>query len=128
VQVRSDADVLVVQTRCQVLCKDFFGPTDCVRLATAASELARNIYMYAKEGEVTLELAEDGLQARLSLVAADRGPGIADVETVLSGKYRSRTGLGRGLAGTKQLLDSLEIESGPGRGTVVRGFKRARRV
>jgi serine/threonine-protein kinase RsbT len=126
VPVRSDADVLVVQTRSQVLCRGFFGATDCVRLATAASELARNIYLYAREGEFSLLLSEDPSGVRLTLTARDQGPGIADLERILAGKYVSRTGLGRGLVGTQALLDGLEIDTAPGRGTVVRGWKKAR--
>jgi serine/threonine-protein kinase RsbT len=126
IPVKSDADVLVVQGRCQALCKEFFGATDCVRLATAASELARNIYMYAKQGELTLELAEDERAIRLAITATDRGPGITDLSSILAGTYVSRTGLGRGLAGTRKLLDQMEIESAPGRGTTVRGWKRGR--
>jgi serine/threonine-protein kinase RsbT len=126
VPVSSDVDVLAVQSKCQAMCKEFFGATDCVRLATAASELARNIYMYAKTGKVLLELCEDGEGVRFSVTASDRGPGIANVEAVLAGTYVSRTGLGRGLAGTRKLLDHLEVESTPGQGTVVRGWKRAR--
>jgi serine/threonine-protein kinase RsbT len=124
--MRSDADVLRVQGRSQALCKDFFGATDCVRLATAASELARNIYLYAREGELTLELAEDTRGVRFSLTAIDHGPGIPDLERVLSGHYVSRTGLGRGLVGTRALLDHLEIETTAGVGTTVRGWKRGR--
>jgi serine/threonine-protein kinase RsbT len=126
IPVRSDADVLVVQSRCQALCKDFFGGTDCVRLATAASELARNIYMYAREGEVRLEVSEDAEGVRFTVVASDRGPGIANLAEVLGGTYVSRTGLGRGLAGTRALLDDLQVDSAPGKGTVVRGSKRTR--
>jgi len=126
VSVSSDMDVLVVQTRCQTLCRNFFGATDCVRLATAASELARNIYLYAKRGELTLTLTEEFSGVCLTLVARDQGPGIANVAHVLSGNYVSKTGLGRGLIGTRALLDGLEIDSAPGRGTIVKGWKRAR--
>jgi serine/threonine-protein kinase RsbT len=115
-----------VQTRCQALCRDFFSATDCVRLATAASELARNIYMYAREGEVRLELREDDRGVLFTVLATDRGPGIANVAEVLSGRYVSRTGLGRGLSGARKLLDDLEVDSAPGKGTTVRGWKRSR--
>jgi serine/threonine-protein kinase RsbT len=128
VTVRSDADVLTAQARCQALCKEFFGATDCVRLATAASELARNIYLYARQGELSLELSEDARGVRLTIVATDQGPGIPNLEHVLSGTYRSKTGLGRGLVGTRALLEELQIETAPGRGTTVRGWKYGRRA
>lgn len=127
--IRTDSDVLVVQRRCQYLTRGVFGATDCVRLATAASELARNIYMYAKTGQLTLTLTEFETHMQLQIRAEDQGPGISllELETVLSGRYVSRTGLGRGLCGTKALLDDFQIDSAPGRGTRVMGVRRARR-
>jgi anti-sigma regulatory factor (Ser/Thr protein kinase) len=124
--VKSDVDVLVVQTTCQQLCTEFFGATDVVRLATAVSELARNIYMYAKRGEVELSVFEGADGVRFSVVARDQGPGIPHLEEVLSGRYTSRTGLGRGLVGTRTLLDGMEIDSKVGVGTTVRGWKKVR--
>jgi len=126
IPVRSDADVLVAQSTCQQLCSAFFNSTDVVRLATVVSELARNIYMYAREGEILLEVAEAADGVRFSVEARDQGPGIANLEHVLSGAYNSRTGLGRGLKGSKALLDGMDVDTGPGRGTTVRGWKRAR--
>lgn len=126
--IRSDADVLVVQRRCQELTRGTFGSTDCVRLATAASELARNIYVYAKEGDLTLTILEDGGTHRFEILAEDQGPGIANLEAILAGHYVSRTGLGRGLAGTKVLLDEFSIETAPGAGTRIRGARRSRRA
>jgi serine/threonine-protein kinase RsbT len=126
IPVMSDSDVIIVQSRCQEMCRGLFRATDCVRLATAASELARNIYMYAARGELTLTLTERPEGTTFEIVAVDRGPGIANLEQVMSGKYVSRTGLGRGLSGTKQLLDGLEIDTDPARGTTVRGWKKAR--
>jgi serine/threonine-protein kinase RsbT len=127
IHVSSDADVLAVQMRVQELCRGFFNSTDCVKLATAASELARNIYLYARQGTIDLTLDEDAQGARFEVVAADQGPGIENLESILSGNYQSKTGLGRGLAGSRKLLDGLEVETGKGRGTRVRGWKRVRR-
>jgi serine/threonine-protein kinase RsbT len=127
VLVSSDEDVLAVQRRCQELTRHSFSPTDGVKLATAASELARNIYMYAKRGEIRLRLVEDYEGIRLELIATDQGPGIRDVNLVLSGQYTSKTGLGKGLRGTKSMLDTLEIQSSPTQGTTIHGSKRARR-
>ncbi|MBL9039124.1 MAG: hypothetical protein JNG84_11450 [Archangium sp.] len=125
--IRTDADVLVVQRTSQQLTRGFFSVTDGVRLATAASELGRNIYMYAKHGTLMLSLCEESAAYRFDVVADDEGPGISNLEQVLSGRYVSRTGLGRGLVGTKALLDELIIDSAPGRGTHVKGLRRVRK-
>ena len=95
-----------------------FTLLDQTKIATAASELARNILLYVGDGELrvaTLESPRRGIQ----ISAVDSGTGIADVDLVMSGGYRSRTGMGLGLKGTKRLMDALEIDSRPGRGTTV---------
>lgn len=95
-----------------------FTLLDQTKIATAASELARNILLYVGDGElrvVALESPRRGIQ----ISAVDSGTGIADVDLVMSGGYRSRTGMGLGLKGTKRLMDTLEIDSRPGRGTTV---------
>ncbi len=126
IRVRSDSEVLHVQTRCLTLCRGFFSSSDCVRLATAASELARNIYMYAKEGDIRLKLSEESNFIRFDISAKDQGPGIPNLDVVLSGAYVSRTGMGKGLRGTKSLLDHCTITSKPGEGTSIEGYKKTR--
>jgi anti-sigma regulatory factor (Ser/Thr protein kinase) len=126
--IASDRDVLTVQRATQQLTRGFFGLTDCVRLATAASELARNIYMYAKQGVFTLRLSEEPTAYLFELSAVDNGPGISNLDAILRGQYHSRTGLGRGLAGTKVLLDELKVDSSPGKGTRITGHRRARKA
>lgn len=79
------------------------------RIATAVSELARNAHRYAGGGRVIF-----GVEDRsLTVEVVDQGSGIADVETVLSGTYRSTTGMGFGLIGVRRLMDGFEISSGP---------------
>jgi signal transduction histidine kinase len=104
-----------------------FDSQDQVRIATAASELARNAFRYAGGGEVTFELATgsghlDQLQT-LTIEVSDDGPGIADLQRILRGRYVSNTGLGLGLVGTQRLMDDFKIESAPGTGTKVRVAK-----
>ncbi len=125
--IASDGDVLVVQRATQALTKGFFSITDCVRLATAVSELARNIYMYAKQGTVELKLSDEPVHWRFEVDARDEGPGIPNLEVILSGAYKSRTGLGRGIIGTRSLLDEMKIESAAGKGTRITGHRRARK-
>lgn len=125
--IASDADVLIVQRATQALTKGFFSVTDCVRLATAVSELARNIYMYAKTGTVELKLVDESSHWRFEVDARDQGPGIPNLELILSGAYKSRTGLGRGIIGTRSLLDEMKIESAAGKGTRIVGFRKVRK-
>jgi anti-sigma regulatory factor (Ser/Thr protein kinase) len=95
-----------------------FTLLDQTKIATAASELARNILLYVGDGELRVAALESPRRG-IQISAVDSGAGIADVDLVMSGGYRSRTGMGLGLKGTKRLMDALEIDSRPGRGTTV---------
>jgi serine/threonine-protein kinase RsbT len=95
-----------------------FTLLDQTKIATAASELARNILLYVGDGELRVTALESPRRG-IQIAAVDSGAGIADVDLVMSGGYRSRTGMGLGLKGTKRLMDALEIDSRPGRGTTV---------
>lgn len=124
--VTSDHDVVIAQETAQALIRGLFKPTDCIRVATAVSELARNIYLYAQTGDIRLQLAEAPERSLVfSVVAADHGPGIANLEEILAGAYRSKTGLGKGLLGARTLLEDVDIQTSPN-GTTIRGFKRTR--
>ncbi len=80
-----------------------------VRAATALSELTRNVLMYARGGRVRVEMNDR--DRRLRIIVRDDGPGIADIETILGGRYRSKTGLGRGLLGVRKLADYFHIKT-----------------
>ncbi len=79
------------------------------RAATIVSELARNIIRYAERGRI--ELHPDTSARTLHIVASDRGPGIADLEAIFAGTYRSATGLGLGLRGCRNLADALHVDT-----------------
>lgn len=123
--ISSDADVVIALRQCQVMTRRFFTATDVVRINTAVSELARNAHMYAGHGDLTLTLSEHLVGYSMAIVISDEGPGIPAHVLEMTGKYVSKTGLGRGLIGTRALLDEFNIESQPGR-TVIRGLKRSR--
>ena len=94
--------------------------TDQTLLATAISEVARNITAYAVRGEVVLSVIEDdGGRRGIRVIARDDGPGIENVEQALQDGYTSGTGLGLGLPGARRLVHHFEIETAPGRGTKV---------
>jgi serine/threonine-protein kinase RsbT len=99
-----------------------FSIPDAVKIATVVSELARNIVVYAQRGRIEIEAITEP-RAGLSVVAIDEGPGIADVAHILSGNYRSRTGMGLGLVGSKRLVDEFVVDSAPGKGTRVEARK-----
>ena len=92
-----------------------------VKVATAVSELARNIVFYAGQGMIELRPRLDEGEPRLEIIARDSGPGIdpAKLQTIFAGTYRSDRGMGKGLAAVKKLTDEFAIETAPGRGTVV---------
>jgi serine/threonine-protein kinase RsbT len=95
------------------------GIVDQSRVATAVSELARNVVLYAGTGVVTFRQLNDGRGSGLEIVVSDSGPGIADIELAMQDGYTSGNGLGVGLPGTKRLMDEFEIESEVGKGTTV---------
>lgn len=96
-----------------------FGLVDQTKLMTAASELARNIVLYAQGGSVTLEPLERLGRSGLRLVFADRGPGIPDLERAMRDGYSTGAGMGLGLPGTKRLAHEFAVTSSPDTGTRV---------
>jgi signal transduction histidine kinase/CheY-like chemotaxis protein len=92
---------------------------DQTRLATAVSEIARNAVRYARGGRVEFSIEGQTAPQILLVRVSDEGPGIADLSMVLSGQYRSTTGMGIGIMGTRRLMDAFDIDSAPGRGTTV---------
>jgi serine/threonine-protein kinase RsbT len=96
-----------------------FGVTDVTRIVTAASELTRNMYLYAGSGSATWRRVRDGAREGLEVVFADRGPGIANIEQAMQPGFTTSKGLGMGLPGAKRLMDEMTIVSAPGAGTTV---------
>jgi serine/threonine-protein kinase RsbT len=121
IAIESDADVVTARQRARALAVGLDMPsTDQTLLATAISEVARNITAYAQRGEVLLELVRDGHGRRgIRVVASDDGPGIEDVERALTDGYTTGGGLGLGLPGARRLVDEFQIETTPGIGTTV---------
>ena len=97
-----------------------FGTVDQARITTAISELARNIYLFAKAGEIIIERIEEETRAGIIITAIDKGPGIEDVRRIMEDGFTTSGGLGSGLPGVKRLMDNMEIKSTIGKGTTVR--------
>ncbi|MGE0711876.1 MAG: anti-sigma regulatory factor [Planctomycetota bacterium] len=96
-----------------------FGAVRTTKVATAVSELARNVVMYAGQGSADFHVRRHPAP-ELVIEVSDQGPGIADIEAILGGGYRSRTGLGMGLRGVVAIADEFHVDTAPGRGTRVR--------
>jgi serine/threonine-protein kinase RsbT len=120
VHVASGADVVTARQRGRSLAArlGFLG-SDLTVVATAISELARNIIEYAQTGEIVLGMAQKGSRVGILIVARDQGPGIPDVAKAMQAGYTTGKGLGLGLPGVKHLMDDFEISSLVGQGTTV---------
>ena len=124
VAIRTDADVVTARQEARTLGASLgFSSTDLTLLATAISEIARNITTYAGEGEVTLRIVSADGRHGVEVVASDDGPGIADVELAMQDGYTTGNGLGLGLPGTRRLVDDFELRTQPGAGTTIRLVK-----
>ncbi|HYC32922.1 MAG TPA: ATP-binding protein [Gemmatimonadales bacterium] len=117
--VRQEQDLVLVRQRARQIARLLgLEPLDQIRIATAVSEIARNAYQYAGGGRVTFELSASP-DPMLLVRIADDGPGIQRLADVLSGRFRSATGLGLGVIGARRLSDTFEIRSAVGAGTSV---------
>jgi serine/threonine-protein kinase RsbT len=120
VPVRSDADMVPARAQARALATGLgFSRLDATLLATAISEIARNIIVHAGRGELVLRPLREEARFGLLVIARDRGPGIPDVADALEGGFTSRGGLGLGLPGARRLMDEFAIESERGGGTTV---------
>ena len=122
--ITTDADIVTARGRAKDLAGTLgFSRTDQTLIAAAVSEIARNIVVYAGTGESALGATRADGRWGLLVVATDEGPGIADAEQALTDGYSTGGSLGVGLPGARRLMDSLELESGIGRGTTVTMIK-----
>jgi serine/threonine-protein kinase RsbT len=96
-----------------------FSEVDTQMIATAVSELARNIIKYADKGEIIIDQIEKDYHTGIEIVARDKGPGIPDIEQAVTDNYSSSGTLGLGLPGVKRMMDEFEIQSTEGQGTTV---------
>ena len=100
-----------------------FSLTDVTMIATAISEVARNISKYAGHGEIRLGVTQRNGHRALMVQAVDQGPGIADTEQALEDGFSTSSGLGLGLPGSRRLMDDFELQSTLGGGTIVTMWK-----
>jgi anti-sigma regulatory factor (Ser/Thr protein kinase) len=120
VAIRYEQDVVIARQRArQIAALLEFDGQDQTRIATAVSEIVRNAFRYAKGGRVEFALEGQSAPQLLLIRVQDQGPGIPDLGHVMSGNYRSSTGMGMGILGAHRLMDQVEIESSPASGTDV---------
>jgi len=119
VTITDENDMVDARGRARQIAADLgFSLSEQTQIATVVSELARNIILYAGSGTVTLISFPVG-KASIQITAEDHGPGIADLDAILSGQRRSKTGMGLGLRGSRNLMDHFDIDTGAGKGTRV---------
>jgi serine/threonine-protein kinase RsbT len=120
IPIVTDGDIVEARLASRSLAADVgFGGSDLVMIATAVSEVARNIIEYAKRGDVVLSVVLNNSRRGLEVVARDQGPGIADIEQAMREGFSTSRGLGLGLPGSRRLMDEFRIESQLGRGTTI---------
>ena len=120
VRIRNSADIVAARQQGRELASQAgFSHSNLTIIATAISEVARNIVEYAKEGELFITLISDATKKGVEIIASDRGPGIADTTTVMRDGFSTGKGLGIGLPGARRLMDEFAIASAVGAGTTV---------
>jgi serine/threonine-protein kinase RsbT len=120
IAIQSDSDVVRARQVGRTLAASIgFSQTDQALIATAISELARNIVLYARTGEVRVDALNNGGRKGVLVVARDEGPGIQDLERAMEPGFSTSGGLGLGLPGVRRLMDDMKVESKRGRGTTV---------
>ena len=118
--INTDSDIITARQRGRAMAAELgFSGTDQALIATAISELARNVIEYAKKGEVLLSVAEQGKRRGIKVIVRDRGPGIADVQQAMQDHFSTGKSLGLGLPGSKRLMDEFDIASEVGKGTTI---------
>jgi signal transduction histidine kinase/CheY-like chemotaxis protein len=118
--VQHESDVVAARNLASMLAQELkFDKTSSIRIGTAVSELSRNMLEYARGGTVTFSYAEREHHAGLVIVFHDKGPGIAHLEEIKKGVYKSPHGMGVGLIGSQRLMDDFDIQTASGKGTTI---------
>ena len=120
IPIKAEVDVVTARQRARVLVSGLrFSISELTLIATAISEVARNIVTYAGRGEIVLRIVQRGPRRGLLVIARDQGPGIADIARAMEDGYSTSRSLGLGLPGSKRLMDEFELASELGKGTEV---------
>ncbi len=119
-RIQSDLDIVTARSNARDVAKSLgFGSIDQARIATAVSELARNIFLYAGTGQVEIRAVDRNGRKGIEFEFKDQGPGIENIDQVMQDGYSTSRGMGMGLPGARRLMDDFEITSVVGHGTTV---------
>jgi serine/threonine-protein kinase RsbT len=120
VAIKKASDIVAARQKGRVLAAGLgFSLGDATLIATAISELARNMLLYAGGGELILQEVYKQERRGITMVARDSGPGIADIRRAMTGGFSTSGGLGLGLSGVRRLMDEMDVQSEAGHGTKV---------
>ena len=120
VDIASDSDLVAARAEARALATRLgFSRTDATLIATAVSEIARNIVVHVGRGQIVMRLVREERRHGFVATATDDGPGIRDIDSALAEGNASRGGLGLGLPGARRLMDEFEVDRGLERGTTV---------
>lgn len=118
--IASDTDIVQARQKVRELAIDIgFSGSDLALIATAVSEIARNIVEYAVKGEIIISEIQKVEKRGILIKAKDEGPGIPDIQKAMQDGYSTGKGLGLGLPGAKRLMDEFDISSIVGKGTII---------
>jgi len=124
INITHEVDIAIATSEARVLAAEGgFQQTEQYMIATAVSELARNIFRYAKKGELTIKILDEKTKKGIEIVARDDGPGIENIGWAMTDHFSTSDSLGLGLPGVKRLMDEFEIESDCKSGTKITARK-----
>lgn len=127
VPLKQTDDIILARQAGREMARDLgFGTADQTRLATAISELTRNVIEYAGEGVCTVTDESDDARRRISVIVEDHGPGVPDVEQAMTDGFSTGKSLGTGLSGTRRLVTDFDLQSRPGHTKVTIALVRRR--
>ena len=113
IDLKREADISAARSEARRLCENAGASAFSMqKVTTIVSELARNIVLYAKQGSIEVGFVNQSRGSQIVVTAVDSGPGIPNLDLIMGGHYQSRTGLGKGLLGTKRLADRFQITTG----------------
>jgi serine/threonine-protein kinase RsbT len=113
IEVQKESDISIARSEARRLCENAGASAFTMqKVTTIVSELARNIVLYAKRGTIEVGFDNQQRQSAIVVTAVDSGPGIPNLTQILGGQYQSRTGLGKGILGTKRLADNFHVSTG----------------
>lgn len=120
ISIEREADIVVARQAGRTLAAQTgFSATDQTLIATAISEVARNIVVYAQRGEVIVSKIDDGMRIGVQVIARDDGPGIENLDLAMKDGFSTKNSLGLGLPGARRLMDDFQLASELGKGTTV---------